>query len=84
MNDKNQEVEAVAIAGNRIISTGTDSEVLKLKGKNTTVVDGQEVISNKMDWVTVAIYAAIVFMGWLNIYAVTYDPESDLSIFNLS
>ncbi len=44
----------------------------------------QEVLSNKMDWVTVAIYAAIVFMGWLNIYAVTYDPESDLSIFNLT
>ncbi len=41
LNDKNQEVEAVAIAGNRIISTGTDSEVLKLKGKNTTVVDAQ-------------------------------------------
>ncbi|MEJ7643379.1 MAG: rod shape-determining protein RodA [Chryseolinea sp.] len=44
----------------------------------------QEIITNKMDWVTVAIYVAIVFLGWLNIYAVTYDPESDLSIFNLT
>jgi len=37
-----------------------------------------------MDWVTVALYAAIVIMGWLNIYAVTYDPESKISIFNLT
>ncbi|MEJ1236561.1 rod shape-determining protein RodA [Chryseolinea sp. T2] len=43
-----------------------------------------DILSTKMDWVTVAIYIAIVFMGWLNIYAVTYDPESDLSIFNLT
>lgn len=39
--------------------------------------------SNKIDWVTVALYAAIVFWGWLNIYAVTYDPEASVSIFNL-
>jgi rod shape determining protein RodA len=44
----------------------------------------QEILTNKMDWVTVALYIAIVFLGWLNIYAVTYDPESDLSIFNLT
>jgi rod shape determining protein RodA len=44
----------------------------------------QEIITNKMDWVTVAIYVAIVFLGWLNIYAVTYDPESKISIFNLT
>src|SRR5688500_3224850 len=36
-----------------------------------------------MDWVTVAMYAAIVLMGWLNIYAVTYDQSMDLSIFSL-
>lgn len=44
----------------------------------------QEVLTNKMDWVTVALYTAIVFLGWLNIYAVTYNPDSDLSIFNLT
>lgn len=44
----------------------------------------EEIISNKMDWVTVALYIAIVFLGWLNIYAVTYDPESKISIFNLT
>lgn len=37
-----------------------------------------------MDWVTVSIYITIVFLGWLNIYAVTYDPESKISIFSLS
>ncbi len=44
----------------------------------------EEIISNKMDWVTVALYTTIVFLGWLNIYAVTYDPESKISIFNLT
>jgi rod shape determining protein RodA len=36
-----------------------------------------------MDWVTVALYASIVFMGWLNIYAVTYDQNAEISIFSL-
>ena len=36
-----------------------------------------------MDWITVALYAAIVLLGWLNIYAVTYDQSADLSIFSL-
>lgn len=36
-----------------------------------------------MDWVTVALYATIVFLGWLNIYAVTYDQTNQLSIFSL-
>lgn len=37
-----------------------------------------------MDWITVALYITIVLLGWLNIYAVTYDPESEISIFNLT
>jgi rod shape determining protein RodA len=36
-----------------------------------------------MDWVTVALYATIVFLGWLNIYAVTYDQSANISIFSL-
>ena len=44
----------------------------------------QELFSNKIDWVTVALYCAVVLWGWLNIYAVTYDPESVTSIFNLT
>lgn len=40
-------------------------------------------ITHKIDWVTVLIYCAIVFMGWLNIYAVTYDENVSTSIFSL-
>lgn len=40
-------------------------------------------ITNKIDWVTVLIYCAIVFLGWLNIYAVTYDENVTTSIFSL-
>jgi rod shape determining protein RodA len=37
-----------------------------------------------MDWVTVLIYAALVLMGWINIYASVYDEEVQQSIFDLS
>lgn len=40
-------------------------------------------ITHKIDWVTVLLYSAIVFMGWLNIYAVTYDKNVSTSIFSL-
>ena len=40
-------------------------------------------ITNKIDWVTVLLYCAIVFLGWLNIYAVTYDESVSSSIFSL-
>jgi rod shape determining protein RodA len=46
-------------------------------------VRNQEIISYKMDWITVALYTTIVFLGWLNIYAVTYDQTTDVSIFSL-
>lgn len=41
-------------------------------------------ISSSIDWVTVLIYACLVILGWLNIYAVIYDPSTDVSIFSLS
>jgi rod shape determining protein RodA len=41
-------------------------------------------ITQKIDWVTVGLYGAIVLSGWLNIYAVTYSREEDQSIFDLS
>ncbi len=44
----------------------------------------EEKITQKIDWVTVGLYAGIVFFGWLNIFAVTYDAESNQSIFDLS
>lgn len=42
----------------------------------------QEKITTKMDWITVALYAVIVFWGWLNIFSVTYDANQ--SIFDTS
>jgi rod shape determining protein RodA len=41
-------------------------------------------ITQKIDWVTVGLYMAIVFLGWLNIFAVTYNHDADQSIFDLS
>ena len=51
LDDKNSEVEAVAIAGNKILMTGTASQVLKLKTKNTKLVDakGHRVIPGLFD-----------------------------------
>lgn len=39
LSDENPEAEAIAISGNKILRTGTNSEILKLKGKNTKVID---------------------------------------------
>ena len=36
----------------------------------------------RVDWVTVAVYAALVLMGWLNIYAAVYD-DAHASIFDI-
>lgn len=42
----------------------------------------QEKITSKIDWVTVLLFAVIVFWGWLNIFSVTYEPNQ--SIFDTS
>ncbi len=42
----------------------------------------EAIISNKVDWVTVMVYSAMVLWGWLNIYSATYDENQ--SIFDLS
>lgn len=51
LDDNNTEANAVAIAGNKIILTGRNEEVLKLKSKKTTVVDakGNRVIPGLFD-----------------------------------
>lgn len=41
-----------------------------------------EIISHKVDWVTVLLYGVIVIWGWLNIYSATY--EENQSIFDLN
>jgi len=43
----------------------------------------EDKITGKIDWLVIFIYAALVFMGWLNIYAAVYDPENFKSIFDL-
>ncbi len=40
-------------------------------------------ILSRLDWVTVALYLALVLMGWLNIYAAVFN-EDHSSIFSLS
>ena len=41
-------------------------------------------ISNKMDWITVVIYMSIVILGWLNIYAAVFDPETNNELFRFT
>lgn len=38
----------------------------------------------RLDWLTIAIYFALVIGGWLSIYAAEYDPDINNSIFNFS
>ncbi|MFN8437601.1 MAG: rod shape-determining protein RodA [Cytophagales bacterium] len=40
--------------------------------------------TTSIDWITIGLYCLLVLMGWLNIYAATYDPEMNYSIFDLS
>lgn len=44
----------------------------------------QENIANDVDWITIMLYAALVILGWLNIYAAVYDEQAVKSIFDLS
>ncbi|MEM7548810.1 MAG: rod shape-determining protein RodA [Bacteroidota bacterium] len=45
---------------------------------------GQDSIGRKVDLTAILIYAALVLMGWLNIYASVYEEGADISIFSLS
>lgn len=42
----------------------------------------QDPLSQKIDWISVLLFGALVIAGWLNIYAAEYDPEIDQSIFD--
>jgi rod shape determining protein RodA len=39
---------------------------------------------NKIDWISILIYAALVVIGWFNIYAAVFDEQNAKSIFDLS
>ena len=43
-----------------------------------------ERISGNIDWPTVGLFALLLMMGWLNIYAVVYDDTTTRSFFDLS
>jgi rod shape determining protein RodA len=43
-----------------------------------------ENISGQLDWATIGLYAAMVLLGWLNIYAVGYDDSIGQPIFTLA
>ena len=43
-----------------------------------------EVQINRVDWIAVSIYFALVMIGWFNIYAVVYDSQVEKSIFDLT
>lgn len=38
----------------------------------------EEIITHKVDWVTVLIYAVMIFWGWLNIYSATFDENQSI------
>lgn len=44
----------------------------------------QSPLSQKIDWITVLLFAVLVLAGWLNIYAAEYDPELTQSPFSFS
>ncbi|RYY30819.1 MAG: amidohydrolase [Chitinophagaceae bacterium] len=51
LDNENTEVQAVAITGNKIVQTGTNADVLKLKGAGTKIIDakGNRVIPGLFD-----------------------------------
>jgi rod shape determining protein RodA len=44
----------------------------------------RESILERIDWATVLLYAILVILGWVNIYAAVYDEETTEDLINLS
>lgn len=44
----------------------------------------EDLYINKIDWLTIVIYASLVIIGWFNIYAAVYDEQAAMSIFDFS
>lgn len=42
------------------------------------------IVPGKVDWLLILLYAALVLLGWLNIYAAVYDENLGLSIFSMN
>jgi hypothetical protein len=54
-----------------------------VKGRTFYLLRQQRSILNKIDWLTVVIYFALVILGWLNIYAAVYDEEVSQGFWNI-
>nr|WP_262885409.1 rod shape-determining protein RodA [Larkinella terrae] len=48
------------------------------------MVSREPQITQNIDWVTLMLYIACVLMGWLNVYAAVYSPESQTNLFDMS
>ncbi len=44
----------------------------------------KDAFTGKLDWFTVLVYAVMVILGWLNIYAAVYDESANPSLFDMS
>lgn len=44
----------------------------------------EEIITHKVDWVTVLLYGLMIFWGWLNIYSATYDENQSIFDFQIN
>jgi len=44
----------------------------------------QDGLWNKVDWLLIGVYFALIILGWLNIYAVVYDQEQAQNIFSFT
>lgn len=44
----------------------------------------RDAFTGKLDWLTVMIYAVMVILGWLNIYAAVYDESASPSLLDMS
>ena len=41
-------------------------------------------LTRNVDWITIGLYALMVLLGWMNIYAAVYNPENVTNIFDFS
>ncbi|WP_255516843.1 rod shape-determining protein RodA [Larkinella sp. C7] len=48
------------------------------------MVSREPQITQNIDWVTLMLYIACVLMGWLNVYAAVYSPETQTNLFDMS
>ncbi|MEJ0029820.1 MAG: rod shape-determining protein RodA [Bacteroidota bacterium] len=57
---------------------------LKMALDNSSYSRDQRIIGGSVDWPTVGLFALLLLMGWLNIYAVVYDDTATKSFFDIS